>query len=168
LVALVGLIASVAVHVSTFLGTGVAATMNPAIAIPLHAGLFPPFFATVFALRAESKGVDGRELMRRLLGMVPIWARVLFLVAFYYAIVNFGLFMVRPGGASFGRRASETVVTEHGRATRKPTPEEVAQHETLVARGFSGHWMVFYLIPTLFFLARSDRRTSGAATLLVR
>ena len=112
LVALVGLIASIAVHVSTFLGADVAATMNPAIAIPLHAGLFPPFFATVYALRAELKGVDGRELMRRLMRVVPIWARVLFLVAFYYAIVNFGLFMVRSGGASVQRREGETILTE--------------------------------------------------------
>jgi len=168
LVALVGFIASVVVHVSTFLGTDVAATMNPAIAIPLHAGLFPPFFAAVFALRAELKGVDGRELKRRLLGIVPIWARVLFLVAFYYAVVNFGLFMVRTGGMSVQQRAGENVLTNHGRVIRKVTAEEAAQHETLVARGFSGHWMVFYLVPTLFFLSRPGRRASPEASPLVR
>lgn len=162
LVALVGLVASIAVHVSTFLGTDMAATMNPAIAIPLHAGLFLPFFATVYALRVELKGADGRELMRRLVRMVPIWARVLFLVAFYYAIVNFGLFMVRSGGASVQQRRGETVLTTHGRVVRKVTSEEAARHEVLVARGFSGHWMVFYLMPTLFFLARKEREREAA------
>jgi hypothetical protein len=168
LVALVGLVASIAVHVSTFLGTDVAATMNPAVAIPLHVGLFPPFFATVYALRAELKGADGRELMRHLRGMVPIWARVLFLVAFYYAIVNFGLFMVRPGGASVQQRQGETILTEHGRVVRKVTPEEAARHEVLVARGFSGHWVVFYLMPTLFFLARKEREAAGERRQMVR
>ena len=100
--------------------------------------------------------------------VVPIWARVLFLVAFYYAIVNLGLFMVRSGGASVRRREGETILTERGRVVRKVTPEETARHEVLVARGFSGHWMVFYLMPTLFFLARKEREAAGERRPLVR
>jgi hypothetical protein len=56
LVALVGFVASIAVHVSTFLGTDVAATMNPAIAIPLHAGLFPPLFVSLRLCETETRG----------------------------------------------------------------------------------------------------------------
>jgi hypothetical protein len=165
LIALVGLVASVAVHLSTFLGGPFAARVDKVY--PLHIGIFPLFFALVFALRAEMKGMNGMEkaeLKRRLLGSVPHWGKVLFVFAFLYTPVNFFSTMAQTGGASAQQCRGEYVLTSHGRTVRKVTREEAMQHEMLMARGFSGHWMMFYLLPTLYFLARREPAAPGERT----
>lgn len=157
--ALLGFLASMTVHVLTFV-PGFAVTMHSPIWL-LHVGIFPPFVALVFALRAEMKGVPPAEAKRHFLGLLPRWGKALFLVAFYYALVNFGLFMLRTGGASAERSGSGYVLTSHGRVVRHVTKEEALENEAQTTRGFSGHWMAFYLLPALYFLTRRQPGRQG-------
>jgi hypothetical protein len=152
LFALLGFLTSVTVHLLTFV-PGLAVTMHSPVVL-LHVAMFPPFFALVLALRAEMKGVPSREAKRHLLNVLPRWGKVLVLVTFYYAVVNFGLFMLRTDGAATQRADGSFVISSHGRVVRQISREEAVENEARTARGFSGHWMVFYLLPAMYFLAR--------------
>jgi hypothetical protein len=166
--ALVGLVASLLVHLSTFLGAPHAPTMNSPIVV-LHIAIFLPIGAMILALRSETKGKDPQEVKRLLLSGVPTWAKALLVVAFVYTPLNFLGTMQRTGGRSAEARGGEWVLTSHGRVVRHVTPEEAAENEALVTRGFSGHWMAFYLVPALFFLARRQPAAAGERrTTLVR
>jgi hypothetical protein len=161
-IALVGFAASAVVHLSTFFVAGASAATSTVIVGLLHIGLFPPFAAMVVSARAEVLGMAPSDVKRRVVESLPRWARVLVMVAFYYALINFGVFMLRTGGADVQRRGDGFALVNHGRLVREVTRQEAQNHQILVTRGFSGHWMVFYLLPAVFFLARRDLRAHGA------
>ncbi len=154
LAALVGFLASAAVHLTTFLGSRFAATMDSSV-VALHVAIFPPFFAMVLALRAETKGIDKHAIQRKL-ASVPSWAKVLFIFFFLYTPVNFFRSLWMTGGARAEQSATGYVLTSHGQIIRHVTPEEALDNQAVETRMFSGHWMMFYLLPAMFFLARRE------------
>jgi len=153
--ALMGFILSAGVHLSTFLDTRFAATIDSPVLV-LHVAIFPLFFAMLFAQRAETKGRDGREILLNLGASVPRWAKIGFIFFFLYTPVNFFRSMSETGGASAHPSETGYVLTRHGRIIRHVTEEEGLENRAIQARMFSGHWMVFYLLPALFFLARRE------------
>lgn len=166
-IALVGFAASAVVHLSTFFVTSAPAATRPLVVGLLHIGLFPPFVAMVVSARAEVRGMAPSDVKRHLMESLPRWARVLVLVAFYYALINFGVFMVRTGGAAVQRRGDGFALVNHGRLVREVTWQEATNHQILVTRGFSGHWMLFYVLPAMYLLARRDLRAHGEGRSLV-
>ena len=154
--ALMGFIISAAVHLSTFLDTRFAATIDSPF-LALHFAIFPLFFAMLFAQRAEMKGMDKREVLLNVGASVSRWAKVGFIFFFLYTPVNFFRSMFETGGATAHPSETGYVLTNHGRIIRHVTPEEALENMAIQARMFSGHWMVFYLLPALFFLARRER-----------
>jgi hypothetical protein len=136
----VGLLLAAAVHASTF----APVPLNPDHPLfwLLHVGIFPLFFLMMWRLRAWSeqrRGLLGlptaRLRWRELLSYLPAWAIGLAVLLFVYAGVNFMSAMPHlSAGASGG---SGVISPEQARYT---------------VRAFSGHWMIFYAVPTLFFL----------------
>lgn len=131
----VGSMMAATVHFNTYNGRGLAAN-NPLFWL-LHVGIFPLFFVFVFRLRAWSDvregafGVKTRGLRwRELLPYFPKWVAPLAVLLWAYVFVNFFLSIqhLPPRGAS-----GQT-------------------DPVFLARAFSGHWLVFYLLPTLFFM----------------
>jgi hypothetical protein len=153
--ALVGFIVSAAVHLSTFLGSRFAATMDSGV-LALHFAIFPLFFAMLFSQRAETKGMDKRDVLLNLGASVPRWAKAVIIFFFLYTPVNFFRSMSATGGASAEQSATGQVLTSHGRVIRHVTQEEALENKAMQTRLFSGHWMMFYLLPALFFLARRE------------
>jgi hypothetical protein len=75
-------------------------------------------------------------------------------VLFAYALINFMLFL----GISVAKgqmRVWEKDQTYHARGwsvDREISEAEYLQHRVRELRGFSGHWMLFFALPALFFL----------------
>ncbi len=158
LLAVAGFVASLVVHLLTF-APRAAVSMHSRIWW-LHVAVFPLVLALILASRAGTRGLPRAEVNRRVLRSLPGWARLALLLALCYAIANFGLFMVNTGGAAASRSGGGHVLTVHGRVIRQVTEEEASRNEAETARGFSGHWMFFYLFPAVFFLARKEEAPS--------
>jgi hypothetical protein len=151
---LFGLSLSTAVHVGTYLGASVDPD-NP-LFWGLHMAVFPLFFAFVYRLRAwrsVQKGVFGlqpsRLRWRELLSFLPGWVPPLVVLLFAYVMVNF--FLSISHLPSKGSLSSLT-----------------AAQAMYTTRAFSGHWLAFYALPTLFFLfvpadARRRKESTDAA-----
>jgi len=150
---LFGLALSTAVHFGTYLGASVDPD-NP-LFWGLHMGIFPLFFAFVYRLRVwrVQKGVFGlqhsRLRWRELLAYVPGWVPPLVVLLFAYVMVNFFLSIshLPSKGSTLSLTTAQAMYT---------------------TRAFSGHWLAFYALPTLFFLfvpadARPAEESIGAA-----
>ena len=132
-----GLTASAIVHFGTYIGRGLSP--DHPLFWALHIGIFPLFFAFVRRLRAWQsvrRGVFGfkqRQLRwRDLLGYFPPWVPPLVMLLFAYVMANFFL-----STAHLPPRGSDTLLTD--------------AQAVYTARAFSGHWLIFYTLPALFF-----------------
>ena len=129
-----GFVLSLAVHGLTYVG--VAAQEFSGAVWALHVGVFPLFFPFVWQLRRWQQG--RRLLWRQLLRFMPRWALVAAPVLFVYAGLNFLLAM------SHLPERTENAIGGSTMGTR--------EERLYTARAFSGHWLVFYGLPSLFFL----------------
>lgn len=140
---LLGLFIAIVVHVSTFTSFSMSPD-NPLFWI-LHIGIFPLFFAMVFGLRKWSEtrsgvfGFKSRQLRwRELVVFLPPWSVKLGAILFAYAMINFLLSVSHlPSGAHVSGGAAQPMDAEQAR---------------YLVRAFSGHWLIFYAGPTLYFL----------------
>jgi hypothetical protein len=131
------LLISALVHAGTYVGRSL--NPNTPFFIGLSVGIFPVFIALVLRSRnwqRERRGPFGgsyRQLdWREWKPFLPAWApRVVFVLG-AYAIANF-LFAV----AHLPPRGTTAVLTD--------------AQAMYMARMFSGHWLVFYALPLLFF-----------------
>ena len=146
----VGLIVSGIVHFGSYIGHTIRPE-NPLFWL-LHIGIFPLFFALVFRMRAwqtSRPGVFGfpraQLRWRELIGYIPVWVLPLVVMLFAYVMVNFFL------------------ATSHLPQRGATTTESPAQAMYTV-RAFSGHWLIFYALPTLFFtFVPADARPAPVA-----
>ena len=136
---LAGFLASMVIHLSSF--TGPVLGSGSPFFFAMHAAIFPLLLAMVFRMQKWTRRAPGETVSRRqpldLAALRPYFPRVVpWLVGafFVYMVVNF------------------VVATSHlpqrGRGSSVPlTPDQVRW----TLRAFSGHWMLFYLAPALFF-----------------
>jgi hypothetical protein len=149
------LLASAVVHAGTYLGYTLS--QNTPLFFALHVGIFPVFIALVRQSRdwqPERSGPFGLRYpqldWREWRPFLPRWALRVVAILWAYAIANF-LF----ASIHLPSHASTALLT---------------QVQTMyLARMFSGHWMVFYALPLLFFTyvplsgASDNPRPDGAA-----
>ena len=124
LLAFIGFILSLIIHLSTFFGPGISVT-NP-LTLALHLGLFVVFIPFIISAR---RSVGRRMTLSVLREILPSWAVLAMILLFVYAVINFLLLFM--GGLETG---------------------------TPIARGFSGHWLVFYFTPFVYFMFGKIRR----------
>jgi hypothetical protein len=115
----------------------------------LHLGVFVVFFPFVLLIRNEPAG--NRSLFGLAKGL-PSWVAVLGGAVFVYAIANFALFIAHTGGGSPVYEHGQYLLMEHGKLIREITSTEFAAFKANELRGFSGHWLVFYFVPSAYFL----------------
>jgi hypothetical protein len=147
LLAILGFAASLAVHLSTYLG---APPLGMGQVWPLHIGVFLVFIPVVLgpprnAKTPEAEGPRGNPLQ---LGHAPGWMRAVLGCCGVYAIVNFLIFIcIAPGrGETISFHDGRYAVLHRGEFVREATEEEYRRQEATIARGFSGHWMFFYWV----------------------
>jgi hypothetical protein len=155
-IALTGLLLSILVHFSALLGIDVS--LHFPYVWGLHIGIFVVFIPFVLMSRgtlgAKPRWTDIRQ-------QFPGWAIALALCVWIYVIVNFVLFILFGGGGSPNVINGEYVLSNHGRVLSHLTETAYRRHVTNEVRGFSGHWLIFYLIPCLYFLCRRDQGLRG-------
>jgi hypothetical protein len=149
------LLASTVVHAGTYLGHTLSP--NAPFFFGLHLGIFPVFVALVLQSRnwqRERSGPFGLRYpqldWREWRPFLPTWAPRLVAILWAYAIANVLFALIHlPSRAATA---------------------ELAEVQTMyMARMFSGHWMVFYALPLLFFTyvpqnsASDNPRPDGAA-----
>jgi hypothetical protein len=147
--AAIGLAAAVVVHVLTFFPDKAIATRDSPLFFVMHLGIFVVFVPFVLAQR-ELFGT-ARPGWRELLSIFPRWGQLLVNFATAYAVVNFALFLFTERGTAEIRDA-QFVLMNHGTFIRALSEQEYYLARSYVTRGFSGHWIVFYLVPMLYFL----------------
>jgi len=113
-----GLVLSIIVHVAALLGLNVSSA-----AIMLHLGIFVVWLPAVITSNTSLKNQYGRkDVWKYILRGSPKWMRYMTFGFFYYAFINFAIFVFMP----------HTVAPDAG------------DMPPFVMRGFSGHWMAFY------------------------
>ena len=146
--AIIGFVASLLTHLTTFFGVSVAQYF-PWIWI-LHIGIFIVMIPVVISQRNRSGSWE------RMLTLLPNWGKVALPIFFVYALINFALFLFLSQSGVPAIRDGKFVLASHGHVVRELSKQEYEQQEAYVLRGFSGHWMIFYLVPALHGLYREE------------
>ncbi len=152
-----GLLLSIVVHFSTFLG------FDPISRFPLvwllHIGIFVVFIPAIIA--ANKAPATKTTSSASLFPNAPRWLIVAVGVFFAYALINFVILMYLMRDGSPTRRDNGSfAITDHGRFVRKISEQEFHRYQAYEVRGFSGHWMAFYCISmaTLVSAARGEAK----------
>lgn len=151
-VAAVGFAIALLVHCLTFVPVDVQ-TDYPLVWL-LHLGCFVVFIPFFLSMRNE---FGPKPSFSRLRAVLPSWAGILLVCVFAYAIINFGLLFLHTEGGTPSERNGAFILQSHGKLIRQLTEAEYHLQRAYVLRGFSGHWLVFYMVPALYFLFRSPR-----------
>ena len=125
------------VHFGTYVGRPISAS-HPLFWL-LHVAIFPLFIVFVLRLGAwqgERRGAFGLKQRRLRWGALrpyfPRWVPPLVALLFVYVLGNFFFSVLH-----MPTKGSRTPLTD--------------AHMVYMVRAFSGHWLIFYTLPALFF-----------------
>ena len=134
--AFLGFGVSLAVHISTFFDIYISGIWI------LHIGLF--FVWIPVFLVSQSRGLTSSNFFGRS-SWIPGWGQGLLILACLYGLINFanapskqpyefnGKYMIQRDGTNY-----------------EISKQEYNHIQALILRGFSGHWMMFYLASALY------------------
>lgn len=137
---------------------------------PLHLGAMVAFGAMVLILVAKQKAKrparkagesyltwwsnsknENQKYMTEIIRSAPKTIRILCAGVFLYALVNFALFMINSEGGGPFAENGKYYLKSHGHIIRELSEKEFYRFQAYELRGFSGHWILFSLIPTAYF-----------------
>ena len=105
-------------------------------------------------IRSSASKSFGRLII--ILRTVPVPLIIFGVVLFVYAFVNFMTFMSLMEGGSPVVINEAYYLNDHGRMIRELSPNEYHTFEKYEVRGFSGHWMIFSYIPSVFYAFKDE------------
>lgn len=97
-----------------------------------------------------------KNFWNKVFAAIPRWARYTIKAFFAYAIINFALFLFLSRGGVPDVRDGKYVLHNHGQVIRELSEKEYEWQKAYVVRGFSGHWMIFYLVSAIVFWYRDE------------
>lgn len=147
LVALLGFLLSLGVHVTALLGIDVSEKMP--FVWGLHVGIFAVFIPFVFSIR---KILGDKPTLIEFRKLIPGWVATLMFMLMGYTFINFALFMLATEGGSPIIHDGKFILQNHGHLIRELSSTEYAAFRANELRGFSGHWLMFYFVPFAFFM----------------
>ncbi len=150
IIAFTGFFISLIIHLTTFFG------IDPAKHIPLVWGLHVGIFVVFIPMVLFQGSTKRKDYWSRFFGTMPRWTRYTVKAFSVYAIMNFALFFFLSRGGTPDVRDGKYVLHNHGNVIRELTQDEYEWQNAYIVRGFSGHWMFFYLMPALFFWYRKS------------
>lgn len=151
-IALSGLLLSLAVHVAALCGIDVS-TYLPFVWI-LHVGIFIVLIPTIFAMeKTIGKKPSPKDIFKRL----PRWVSALIVFLFAYTAINFMLFSATSEGGTPMMENGKYLLANRGKLIRELSASEYTALMANVARGFSGHWLLFYFLPFAWFKLRIEK-----------
>jgi len=124
----------------------------------LHIGIFIVWIPAILVLRKNEElknlkkiGVLTRmnpfDFFKPILKKIPSWLIVITIAGFFYAIINFMLFIASRLGSP-DIQNGQYVLQNHGQLIKTLTEREYHHYKANELRGFSGHWIAFYGIAT--------------------
>ena len=138
---------SLVAHAITFTGSNLT-FLFPWIWL-LHIGIFPLLFFVVRTSQAASQ--EQQPSLETLATPIPHYIKIVLLAFFIYAIINFVIFISLTEGGTPSLENGIYVLKNRGTFIRQLTESEYLQHQAYTLRGFSGHWLIFYLLPAVYF-----------------
>ena len=120
----------------------------------LHMGIFVVWLPVVLDLKKneELKAYQQSGMMNRMnpvgffkiiFKQTPTWLTVIAIGGFFYAFVNFMLFMASQHGTP-DIRDGQYILHNHGQLIKTLTEQEYHHYKANEVRGFSGNWLAFY------------------------
>jgi len=118
----------------------------------LHVGIFVVWLPAILELRKNpdlkqpSFGTmtNPFKFFGTIFKDTPKPVMIISVVFFFYAMINFFLFMQAGGGGVPDIMDGKYVINNHGSIIRELTESEYFKMKANEIRGFSGHWMAFY------------------------
>lgn len=163
IISLIGFAIIIIIHLLTFLGIGLF-VMTSQLSIVMFIGAFAVFVSMVFAamqLNLDYRSPEAHQNnWRKILAPIPIWGQRLITICGVYATINFFLIpIVSPiGPGNVIDRGGKYFLETETKVVRELSMEEYHQHQIYMTRSWSGHLMIFYLLPGLFFLYHTPSR----------
>ena len=142
--AVIGFIFSLIVHIYSLLGINL---MGNAYMIGFI-GIFIVFIPAILELRKDKDLIKNNNpafFLKTIFKHTPNWLKLLTLIAFVYAIINFILFIKLSGGGVPSIIDGKYVLQNHGDVIKNLSLEEYNMYKTNTIRGFSGHMIFFYV-----------------------
>lgn len=154
-IALLGLVLSVIVHLSTFFG------IDPQEIFPpiwlLHLGIFVVFIPGIIANKRRDS--SSKKSLSDQFPYAPRWMIAMTVCLFAYAIINFATFFFLMHEGQPTREEDGTfAIKNHGRFVRNISEQEYHRYRGYEVRGFSGHWMLFYSAAAMMLVSATQRR----------
>lgn len=120
----------------------------------LHIGVFVVWFPTVLDLKKNEElkayqqsrmlnKMNPFEFFKIILRQTPTWLTIIAVGGFFYAFINFMLFMTSQIGVP-DIKDGQYILHNHGQLIKTLTEQEYHQYKANEVRGFSGHWLAFY------------------------
>jgi hypothetical protein len=158
---LIGFAASLCVHLSSWghQPLGIEQTW------PLHVGIFVVFIPMALGQKSDARGPAERRKSQY--PHAPPWMNKVLAVCGLYAVVNFFVFFALTIAftPNVRERDGRQVIEKNHEVVRPATEDEVRIYHARIARGFSGHWMVFYWAALVGLIDGRRRREIKAAAL---
>ena len=144
-----GFVAALIVHLLTILGVNYFAENNATFV--LHFLIFIPFIGMLIHSRKGALTSDKKAYYKDLLKGIPKAMRALAIGVFIYAGINFMYSITLLSEGAPVIQDGNLVLLDHGRYVRELSEAEFFALKRAGVRAFSGHWLVFFLIPALYF-----------------
>jgi hypothetical protein len=142
-----GLMLALIVHGLTFLPLNTAIEEFPVIWV-LHLGIFVVFIPFFLAVMKAARS----HLIRSWWSVFPWWAIGVIFAAGIYLGANFTTSFVEPSKQGKPEiQNGQFVLVSREKTIHTISEQEYYLRRNYNVRGFSGHWIFFYLIPTLYF-----------------
>lgn len=121
----------------------------------LHVGVFVVWLPVVLELRKEQDLQNGSFLNRMnpmsffktVFKGTPSWLVIMSAAGFFYAMINFLLFMQSQTGVP-ALKEGQYILHNHGQLIKTLSEAEYHHYKANEVRGFSGHWIAFYGLAT--------------------
>ena len=148
--ALIGFFSSLFVHLTTFFG------IDPSKHVPwvwvLHVGIFVAFIPMVLVQGWAPKN----DFRNKMFASIPRWAGYALKFFCAYAAINFILFLMLSRGGGVPEVHDGKHVLQGKGWVQELSEKEYEWQKAYAVRGFSGHWMIFYLLPALVLWYRPE------------
>ena len=158
ILALLGLLLSLAVHASALAGIDVQDRF-PAVML-LHVGIFVVFVPAIMAAKKWGNGT--KHFWKGIGRAVPFGIGTLIVPLFLYTAINFLWMLSLLSDGSPQQRDNHFELRNHGQLVREIDAREYHLMRAHEARMFSGHWILFYYISMLILWAELRYRQGVA------
>ncbi|GKX67601.1 hypothetical protein [Inconstantimicrobium mannanitabidum] len=150
--ALCGFVVSLLVHISTFF-------INPQEKIQ-GVMLIHVLCIVVLGLALNTAKKSNLNIVS-LAPNTPTWIICLVIISFIYTGINFMIFMALMKNGSPEIVNGSYALTSHGQLIEYVTYKQFQRYQAYEVRGFSGHWMFFFIAAYAVFYVNKIRETVG-------